>query len=598
MTGGNFFQGFESGYFVRNSEILYPGAIERSYNGAICFENIYGVDIVNNTLAHSPGAILHGNIFAANIQYNDIYDGMSESNDNALLYFNYQNPVMEAVISNNYFHDVPTDYMDLFGEDYRTGTWSQPQRGAIAFDNGTLGGGRIVENNIFENLPYGYWYTNGSQINDNIFVDVFVPIKGGSPVNDYNAVSIDEQPFVNNAWNQRYTDNSNSIRGGINNESYKWDIENYYSLLSLPIFAGGLDATEGTDAEFNEVERAFRADWTEKHPNFMSYVNMIENNTAQNKGFITVTGNLIVNTKTRKDNSGAEATDISTYFYYPEMSDSETLGDYKIKEAYAYTDDSYKLEKNTATTTSELLTDYDGGDYSLKTTGGDLGNTLKHSQVGTDKSSVGVAGFNEALPQESIDFAATEYDVTNVVYISGQDDMLTVGERVTMMLKKGDLNVHFDQTQSQADGSYSFKFETDDDLTGSELLVYAGGRLLTNNVYTTAKLTDVMVPEFKATNANGNITMSLKVENNYYINDYDYTFVLAGYDIDGKLIDVKNIKAGRANVEGLTEDSKSITLEAAFGPDALSSLETVKGCLWNSLTGLLPLADVVVMPAN
>ncbi len=559
LSGGSVVRGEECNYFVRNCNIQFSGCHKRTYSGAVNISYSYGVTIEGNTLAHCPGAIINGNAYKMLIKNNDIYDGMSESYDNSLIYVNYETPTLDVKIIGNYFHDVPSEVPLT-----RTNIWAPPQRGAIAFDNAPMGGGITIEDNIFANLPYGVWYTNGTSVNNNVFVNVFNPIKGGGS----NKNSDSDYP-LKASWdflteNRSFTDMisfETRDKIGMSVASH----ENYENLMSMPIFASG---TVG------EEQKAL---YRQKYPQFMDWIDITVDNKSNGLGYMNINNNLIVNVGGGTEEEPHKY-DLCDYYFTPD----------EVKSHGVYSaDGKYTIENNISTNETSMLADYENGDYSY--------GTAQISAVGC-KGSVGAGEYSKEIHDTAnVTLSAKEYEKTKIVNVTGSDVLLNEGDLVSMSVKDAQGNmIQLDQTKADKNGGYKFRFETGaENISDYKLNVYAAGRLLEKSIFATSNKNDVIKPDFsfEKTGADS-VTLKVSIDNSYLIDGYTYSMIVAGYSADGKLCGTETVKAGTAIKDGITEDSQNVLLSAVFDNGEYEKMSTIYAYLWDGLNNMTPLAEV------
>ncbi len=562
LSGGNVYTDDECNYYVKNCDIKFTGSLKRSYAGAISINYSHGVYIENNTLAHNPGALINGSAYKMTVKSNELYDSLTESYDNSLIYLNYQTPALDIQFINNYFHDVPSETPLN-----RVKIWAPPQRGAIAFDNSPVGGGVVIKSNIFANLPYGAWYANGYDISDNVFVNVFNPIKGGG-----SRQSEADYP-LQASWAVYADSNERTFRSGLTEAEKNDNIslqseETYENILSMPIFAGG------------DIESTVRPQWYDKYPSFMAWMDITEKNSSNGKGFAKIKDNIMINVGGGTEEEPCKY-ELCYYHYRP-----DELTDRVYTGADAY---NYEISNNLYTDDTAILADYANGDYSMADGSININDIGSGANAGADKYT------GSDINSGSGDITAIEYLPTKIVNISGSSYLLNEGDEVTMILKDKQGNiVHMDQTAADSDNRYSFRFETENDNIGEcNLTVYAGGNLFCENIFTTSEVNKVMKPKCTFTkNQDGNALLEMTVENKYLIPDYTYYAVIAGFDDKGNMCAVKTIMQGTAHMAGITEEKKDIVIESEFTKEEYEKISVIKAYLWNGLDEMIPLAQV------
>ncbi len=254
IAGGNVYKNELSGHYIENCVIENVSMYKRTYGSAINLNVVHGVDIKNNRLGHTPAAIINGNTTVATIQGNELYDGMSESNDNGLIYLNYQYPNLDIKFIDNYFHDTTPEH------EITSSTSMFSQRSGVAFDN-SYGGGVEFENNVFVNIPRGTFIKTNDKFNNNVFVDCFTPLQVSEGVTD-TAIVIPEE---------------------LTRETIDPLFPYTRFFLGWPIFAGG------------EIGQKVQAEWRTNYPTVMEWVDILKSGEAGAQDYYEAKNNLIVN---------------------------------------------------------------------------------------------------------------------------------------------------------------------------------------------------------------------------------------------------------------------------------------------------------------
>lgn len=333
ISGGNPHTDERSGDYVENCIIENTGAYKRTYAASMVVR-AHGINIKNNRLGHTPAAIINGTFTVADIENNELYDGMTESNDNGLIYCNYQYPNLDIKIKNNYFHDTPAEH------EIKNASSAFSQRSGIAFDN-NYGGGIVIDNNVFVNIPRGSFLKTDTVMNNNVFVDCFTPMQTGGITADMD-VDIPENITVETTKDMH-------------------DYNQYF--LSWPIFSK------------SELGQRTISDWTQKYPSVMDWVNIKKTKENGGKNFYEAKNNLVVNKNTPLH---AAAVKVGTEDLYQGSMHHETANN-------VFTDD------------TSMFTDYANRNYQLTADASTkYGNTLNLSKVGPQINMVGSDKFASA----------------------------------------------------------------------------------------------------------------------------------------------------------------------------------------------------------
>lgn len=333
LAGGNLYKGEEANHYVEECIIENVANYKRTYAAAI---NVRGCGFIikNNRLGHCPASLINGNTSVALIQGNELYDGMSESNDNALIYLNYQYPNLDVKFIDNYFHDTVPEH------EIKSSSSMFSQRSAIAFDN-SYGGGVEFTNNVFVNIPRGNFLKNNEKINNNVYVDCFTPIQVASGV----------------------TNTEIDIPNPITEESVAPLHQYTQFFLSWPIFAGG------------DIGEKVNKEWRARYPVLMDWVDIVKSGAAEEKNFYEAKNNLIVNKSTPLHNGVTKITDENKYH-----------GSMR-----------HEISNNVYTDSTNMFVDYANRNYQLTPeASAQYGNTLNLSTVGPKTSMIGADKYAEA----------------------------------------------------------------------------------------------------------------------------------------------------------------------------------------------------------
>ena len=334
MSGGNVYKNEEANYYVENCRIENISLYKRTYSPAIDVNIVHGITIKDNDLGHVPAAIISGNTTKMDVISNDLYDGMTESYDNGLIYLSYQYPQLDVKFIDNYFRDTPAEH------EITSASSTFSQRSGIAFDN-SYGGGIQYINNIFKNIPRGVFANPNSIMNNNVFVDCFTPIQCCEGVTSTTIEIPEELTPETIAPLFAYT----------------------RFFLSWPIWDKG------------EVGQKFRTEWAELYPSVMEWVNITESGEAKGRTFLEAKNNLIVN-KTIPVH--AAVTRLDALQGYEGSSRNERVNN-------VYTDD------------TSMFVDYANGNVQLTADGSvKYGNTLNIEECGVKIDMVGAKKYAEA----------------------------------------------------------------------------------------------------------------------------------------------------------------------------------------------------------
>ncbi len=334
LTGGNLFLEEECGYYVENCDISFSGVNKRHTAPGINLSNVNGAVIKNNELSHFPSSAISGYASNTAIEYNEIYDGLSEPYDVSLVYLNYIVPALNITIRNNYLHDVPS-------ETSITGSNSIPsQRSGIGFDS-TYGCQTLIENNIIENIQRGMFVQNGAEVRNNIIINSFDPVYTGN----YSTFEY---------WNLSKLENP--------------DYDEFFSSENYSIYPEGMTYMEVWPI-FGESEKGeeYRQKWTEKYPDFMDWVDAVINQKHNGKPFFDIHNNLIVND--------------SGYWW----SGHKKLGDVPFASEKELGNNEPDVGMNVYRTNTECFRDFKNKDYTLT-----YSAKLKYGMNSIDMSEIGI----------------------------------------------------------------------------------------------------------------------------------------------------------------------------------------------------------------
>lgn len=182
--------------------------------------------------------------------------------------------------------------------------------------------------------------------------------------------------------------------------------------------------------------------------------------------------------------------------------------------------------------------------------------------------------------------------VTEHMSIRGEAGRYRGGEAVTLLLLDRDADEknytyedigYVEQGSVEENGNYNFDFKFDGNVNDYKLLMNMAGENINDTVKeaTAAKdLFDISIKINKNTEASTAEAIA-EIENRYGIPAQEYTFILAFYDKDGKLIGVKTEEARRISETGATEDRISNIM-----PDGT---ESIKAMLWDSTKTMVPI---------
>ena len=334
VSGGNLHTDELSGYYIENCIFEYIALYKRTYAPAISLNTIHGLLIKDNVFRHIPAAAINGYASVMTVQGNDFYDTMSESNDQGIIYLNYQYPNLDVKFIDNYLHDTPPEH------EIKSSTSIMSQRSGVAFDN-SYGGGVEYTNNVFANVPKGLFMRNNIIYNNNVMVDSFTPIQVSEGVTNVTPTVPDQLTKESIAPLFSYT----------------------RFMLGWPIWDEG------------SIGQEMRQLWTEKYPSVMEWVDIVKSKEADGKSFYEAKNNLFVN-KNVPLHSGTRK--IGTEEMYTGSNRKETVNN-------IYTDD------------TSMFVDYANRNYQLTAEGSaKYGNTLNLSTVGPKIDMVGAEKYAEA----------------------------------------------------------------------------------------------------------------------------------------------------------------------------------------------------------
>ncbi len=255
FAGGNFYTDEKCNYYVENNDVTFAAIGVGVETYGIHADNAHGFKINNNRVAFCPKIAIDGYITQGEICYNDVYDCVSESYDVGLLYFNYCMPTFDLKFENNYLHDVPPEFP------ITSPNSPLSQRSGLAFDNDHFNAANI-KNNVFENIPRVMFLTDEEWIENNLFIDCYEPA------------------YTRNITTHNYPAKNKDYVFNANEEFHVW----YWTyLMTLPVFAEG------------ETGPKVRAEWKEKWPRALDWIETTEKQLHEGKNFLTIKNNLVVN---------------------------------------------------------------------------------------------------------------------------------------------------------------------------------------------------------------------------------------------------------------------------------------------------------------
>lgn len=192
------------------------------------------------------------------------------------------------------------------------------------------------------------------------------------------------------------------------------------------------------------------------------------------------------------------------------------------------------------------------------------------------------------------------YSPASRVAVTGTLGEELAGESISLLLVKagtdadnisGDDIGYIDQTVADADGSYSFKFkfngfEFDEsgNVSNYTISLKHGDDDVTTTVKQSSAVTsDLVKADISLTPKASTVTASASIDNLYKLGNLPYNIILAAYNDNDELVDVK-IKSGVAGTDK-TADEVSYTLD--------NSTSYVKSYVWDNFTSLIPLTGTV-----
>ena len=174
---------------------------------------------------------------------------------------------------------------------------------------------------------------------------------------------------------------------------------------------------------------------------------------------------------------------------------------------------------------------------------------------------------------------AQRLDSTSIVNVTGKvADVATV----SILLLDGNDNVkHVQEIKPEADGTYRAKFKFAESTEGLSLLVRQGTEDVTDSVISAVAESEVYTYSFGATTLKTNTMAVAEFENYFNVAGKTYVLMVAFYDKDGKLINVKT--TGKKDV-AFDKSSTELILDIPEG------CEQVKSFMWDSVEKMIPLA--------
>ncbi len=193
-----------------------------------------------------------------------------------------------------------------------------------------------------------------------------------------------------------------------------------------------------------------------------------------------------------------------------------------------------------------------------------------------------VCAFSTAISLAVPCMAKVNESITNTqthnIYVEG---VAADSSSVTLKMEKSDKTVAYaDETETEPDGKYTFKFKLDDDYKNYTLSINDGGKNITDTVTLTESETLGLVGEISASElADGKYSLSAQIINK--LDDAgECKLIYASYDENGKLlgVDSEDFSYGY--------NSAQTSLEKTAAENA----EKVKIFMWQSLANCIPLA--------
>ena len=178
------------------------------------------------------------------------------------------------------------------------------------------------------------------------------------------------------------------------------------------------------------------------------------------------------------------------------------------------------------------------------------------------------------------------YTGNRVINVSGVLDSEADTDSVTLVLKKGDEVGAVYETKANEDKSFRFTFKFDKNIDGYEVLVRSGKTALSYNIVQTDLLSEAVIADSEVDFIKKDTaTMRISIDNRYLVDGYNYKMIVAGYDENGKLIDVSASESKTANNSGITTDR----FEAGYTLE--SGVKSIKAFLFDDTKALIPLCS-------
>ena len=346
-SGGSYYSDTDANIVVAENEIKYTGRYKLTYSGGIVLGAVHGITVENNLIAHCTAAGINGYVSKAVFKNNEMYDCMSESYDNGVFYLNYNTPNLDIQFIDNYLHHTPYEYGEITSQNS-----AFSQRSAIAFDNAYSGGVQYI-NNIFAFIPKGIMLHNNEVVKNNVFVECFQPVVMNESITS-GIVSIPAYDKINEA---------SAIEWGNTSYGAAW--------IALPIFDPG------------EVGEKFRAEWKEKYPTVMEWVELLQKEDYPTIGFNEIRNLLIVNSS------------------IPKIAGSPNIAETTMYEGASRS----AVENVVYSDQTNMFVDYENRNYTLTPeASAAYGNTLDTTKTGPQLDKIGTEYFvaaNIPLPTVS-----------------------------------------------------------------------------------------------------------------------------------------------------------------------------------------------------
>ena len=196
---------------------------------------------------------------------------------------------------------------------------------------------------------------------------------------------------------------------------------------------------------------------------------------------------------------------------------------------------------------------------------------------------------------ESLDAVSHKTDVV----VKGKVPFEYGNKQVTLIMKKKDWDVtnfaqwneniaYLEEQTIDDEGNYLFRFATDVDVSGYELLLNQGGKVINDTVISALAKSQLVTAELELTQEGNRVDLAAQIINKYGFDGINYNIFIASYKNDGMLAEAK--------MTTLKELSESVDTDNSLYLDVSSDISYVRAYLWDET--MLPLSDDKYLPLS